>query len=29
MSTRLEARAPVLKLGKPVVWTHADQVTIR
>jgi hypothetical protein len=29
MSTRLEARAPVLKPGKPVVWTHADQVTIR
>ena len=29
MSTRLEARAPVLKPGKPVVWTRADQVTIR
>ena len=29
MSTRLEARAPVLKPGKPVVWTNADQVTIR
>jgi hypothetical protein len=29
MSTRLEARAPVLKAGKPVVWTHADQITIR
>ena len=29
MSTRLEARAPVLKPGKPVVWTSANQVTIR
>ena len=29
MSTRLEARAPILKPGKPVVWTHSDQVTIR
>jgi hypothetical protein len=29
MSTRLEARAPVLKAGKPVVWTQADRVTIR
>ena len=29
MSTRLEARAPVLKPGKPVVWTRADHVTIR
>jgi hypothetical protein len=29
MSTRLEARAPVLKPGKPVVWTRSDQVTIR
>ena len=29
MSTRLEARAPVLKAGKPVVWTQADKVTIR
>jgi hypothetical protein len=29
MSTRLEARAPVLKPGKPVVWTRADNVTIR
>jgi hypothetical protein len=29
MSTRLEARAPVLKAGKPVVWTRAGQVTIR
>jgi len=29
MSTRLEARAPILKPGKPVVWTSANQVTIR
>lgn len=28
MSTRLEARAP-LKAGKPVVWTRADQITVR
>jgi hypothetical protein len=29
MSTQLEARAPVLKAGKPVVWTSADTTTIR
>jgi len=29
MSPRLEARAPVLKAGKPMVWTQADRVTIR
>jgi hypothetical protein len=29
MSTRLEARAPALKAGKPVVWTQADQITVR
>jgi hypothetical protein len=29
MSTRLESRAPVLKAGKPVIWTQSDQVTIR
>ena len=29
MSTRLEARAPVLKAGKPVVWTQSDRITIR
>ena len=29
MSTQLEARAPVLKAGKPVVWTGADTTTIR
>ena len=29
MSTQLEARAPVLKAGKPVIWTSADTTTIR
>jgi hypothetical protein len=29
MSTQLEARAPVLKAGQPVIWTQADDVTIR
>jgi hypothetical protein len=29
MSTRLEARAPVLKPDKTVNWTRADQITIR
>ena len=29
MSTRLEARAPVLKPGKPVVWSESDRFTIR
>ena len=29
MSTQLEARAPVLKAGKPVIWTRADHVTVR
>lgn len=29
MSTRLEARAPVLKAGKPIVWSQSDRVTIR
>jgi hypothetical protein len=29
MSSRLEARAPVLKADRPVVWTQSDQVTIR
>jgi len=29
MSTRLEARAPVLKAGHPVAWSQADRVTIR
>jgi hypothetical protein len=29
MSTRLESRAPVLKAGKPVVWTQSNAVSIR
>jgi hypothetical protein len=29
MSTQLEARAPVLKAGKPVIWTNSEQTTIR
>jgi hypothetical protein len=29
MSTQLEARAPVLKAGKPVIWTSQEQITIR
>lgn len=29
MSTQLEARAPVFKAGKPVVWTSSEKVTIR
>jgi hypothetical protein len=29
INTTLEARAPVLKAGKPMVWTNADQTTIR
>jgi hypothetical protein len=29
LSTQLEARGPVLKATKPVVWTRADQVTVR
>ena len=29
MSTQLEARAPVLKAGKPVIWTSSEQSTIR
>jgi hypothetical protein len=29
MSTQLEARAPVLKAGKPVIWTSSEKVTIR
>ena len=29
MSTQLEARAPVLKATKPVIWTQADGVTVR
>jgi len=29
MSTQLEARAPVLKAGKPVIWTNSEKITIR
>jgi hypothetical protein len=29
MSTRLEARAPVLKAGKPMIWTSQERITIR
>ena len=29
MSTRLEARAPMLKAGKPVIWTFSNQIKVR
>ena len=29
MSTQLEARAPVLKAGQPVIWSSSDTSTIR
>ena len=29
MSARLEARAPVLKAGNPVVWTSSETSVIR
>lgn len=29
MSTQLEARAPVLKAGGPIVWSGTDDTTIR
>ena len=29
MSTQLEARAPVLKAGKPVIWTSSEKITVR
>lgn len=29
MSTQLEARAPVFKAGKPMVWTSQERITIR
>jgi hypothetical protein len=29
MSTQLEARAPVLKAGQPVIWSTAGTSTIR
>ena len=28
MSTRLEARAPVLKAGQPITWSSSDTITI-
>jgi hypothetical protein len=29
MSTRLEARAPVLKADRPVTWSKAEHITVR
>ncbi len=29
MSTQLEARAPVLKAGAPVIWSSSDSSTVR
>ena len=29
MSTQLEARAPVLKAGQPVIWSGSELSTIR
>ncbi len=29
MSTQLEARAPVLKTGEPIVWSSSETRTIR
>jgi hypothetical protein len=29
MSAHLEARAPVLKAGKPVIWSGAETQTVR
>lgn len=29
MSTQLEARAPVLKAGGPVIWSGSDHSTVR
>jgi hypothetical protein len=29
MSTQLEARAPVLKAGQPVIWSGTETSTIR
>ncbi len=29
MSTRLEARAPILKPGKAVIWTSSEHITVR
>jgi hypothetical protein len=29
MSTQLEARAPLLKAGQPVIWSTSETTTIR
>ena len=29
MSTRIEARAPVLKADRPVVWTSSEHISVR
>jgi hypothetical protein len=29
MSAQLEARAPVLKAGQPVIWSGAETQTVR
>ena len=29
MSTQLATRAPVLKAGKPLIWTRSEQIAIR
>jgi len=29
MSTRLETRAPILKAGKPMIWTQTGETTVR
>ena len=29
MSTQLEARAPILKAGQPVIWSATEDSTIR
>jgi hypothetical protein len=29
MSTQLEARAPILKAGQPVIWSGSETSTIR
>ncbi len=29
MSTQFEAHAPVLKAGKPVIWTNSEKIAIR
>ena len=29
MSAQLEARAPVLKAGRPLIWTSSENVSVR